>query len=429
MTQIEEALRDSNPWWKTSFETDYKERDIYTQIRKFLPLPQILAFTGLRRVGKTTLMLKIIEDSINSGFDPQKIIYFSFDEFKEVDIRVLIKEYERMMEKNPREGKYLLLLDEIQKLDNWEEQLKRTYDTFGKNIKIIISGSESLLIKRRSKETLAGRLFDFKVEPLTFKEYLHFREIDLKPPKLYEKELSKLLNEFTITLGFPELVNIKEKDVIRKYIKESIVEKIVYKDIPKLFRIKDTSILESLLEIFMNEPGQLVEVTELAKELRISRQALSNYMRYLEQSFLIRKLYNYSKSRRKVERKLKKYYPAFVSADMLFREDDLSKSKIFEWLLVTQLSAEFFWRDPYKNEVDIVLSNDQLIPIEIKHGKISLKGMLAFMNKFNVNQGYVISHSEERVEKVAEKTITIIPAFRFLLGDPHTNITRNHQAG
>jgi hypothetical protein len=426
MTQIEDALRDSNPWWKAAFKTEYRERDVYRQIRKFLPLPQVLALTGLRRVGKTTLMLKITEDSINSGFDPQRIIYFSFDEFREVALRAVVKEYERIMEKNPREGKYLLLLDEIQKLTDWEEQLKRMYDTFGKNIKIIISGSESLLIKRKSKETLAGRLFSFKVEPLTFKEYLNFRGIYLKPVGLYENELSKLFGEFTITLGFPELANTKEKDVIRKYIKESIVDKIVYRDIPKLFRIKDASILESLLEIFMDEPGQLIEVTQLAKELKISRQALSNYLRYLEESFLIRKLYNFSRSRRKVERKLKKYYPTLISVDVLFKEDDLSKSKTFEWLLVNQLQAEFFWRDPYKNEVDIVLPNNQPTPIEIKHGKITLKGILAFMNKFNVTHGYVISKSEEKLEKMGEKTINIIPAYKFLLDNPQANIARNH---
>jgi len=67
------------------------------------------------------------------------------------------------------EGKYLLLLDEIQKVSNCDDQLKRIYDVSRKNIKIIVSGSESLLIRKKSKETLAGRMFDFKVEPLSFK--------------------------------------------------------------------------------------------------------------------------------------------------------------------------------------------------------------------------------------------------------------------
>jgi hypothetical protein len=75
----------------------------------------------------------------------------------------------------------------------------------------------------------------------------------------------------------------------------------------------------------LEEPGQLVEVLELAGELKVSRQTLSNYLSYLEQSFLVRKLYNYLTGRRKVERKLKRYYPTIISVDLLFREDDLSK--------------------------------------------------------------------------------------------------------
>lgn len=415
MAKIKEVLQDLNPWWKEEFKIEFKEREIYKELQKFMFLPQIIALTGLRRVGKTTLMFKIVEDDIRNGFNPMNIVYFSFDEFREVEIREMMKEYEELVEKNFRKGKYLLLLDEIQKLNNWEDQLKRIYDTFGKKIKIIISGSESLFIKKKSRETLAGRIFEFKVEPLSFKEFLLFKKVDFKPIRLYEKELVKLFNEFTFTLGFPELVNIKEKDVIKKYVKESIVERVVYKDIPTLFKIKDISIIESLLNIFMEEPGQLIEISELAKELKISRQTLSNYLTYLEESFLIKKLYNFSRSRRKVERKLKKYYPTIVSVELLFREDDLSKSKIFEWLIINQLKAEFFWRDPYKNEVDIIMINKKLVPIEVKYGKIDFKGLLVFMKKFRVNEGYIISPKKEETQKSDEKIIFVVPAFKFLL--------------
>ena len=75
MTQIDEALVDSNPWWKGDFEIEYKEREIYNQLAKFRKMPQILALTGLRRVGKTTLMLKMVEEELKMGFEPKNIIY------------------------------------------------------------------------------------------------------------------------------------------------------------------------------------------------------------------------------------------------------------------------------------------------------------------------------------------------------------------
>lgn len=415
MPEIKGALRDFNPWWKETFKVAFKEREIYAQIQKYLALPHIVAFTGLRRIGKTTLMLRIVEDSIKNGIDAKNIVYFSFDEFKGVEIRKIMSEYEDLMERDLKKGKYMLLFDEIQKLDNWENQLKRIYDTFGKNIKVIVSGSESLFIKRKSKETLAGRIFDFKIEPLSFKEFLSFKGVNLKPVGLYEKELSRLLDEYILTLGFPELVGIKDKEIIKKYIKESIVEKVIFRDMQNLFKIKDISVIESLLNIFLEEPGQMVDISGLSKEFGVSRQTLSSYLTYLEESFLIKKLYNYSKSRRKVERKLKKYYPAILSADLLFKEDELSKSKVFEWLLVMQLKAEFFWKDPYKNEVDIVLVEKKPLPVEVKYGKIDTQGISAFMKKFNISEGVIITRNKEEKHKINGTDILFIPAFKFLI--------------
>lgn len=414
MAKIKNALEEFNPWWKEGFQINFKEREVYKNMQKFIGMPQIIALTGLRRVGKTTLMLKLVQDAIIKHFQPLNIIYFSFDEFKEIEIRDIIKEYEFVVEKNFKKEKYLLLLDEIQKLKNWEEQLKVIYDIF-KNVKIIISGSESLFIRKKSREALVGRLFEFQVDPLSFREFLVFKNIDLRPVALYQRELSRLFREFILTQGFPELVCSKEKEVIRKYVMESIVEKVIYRDIPGLFKIKDIGILKSLFELLMEEPGQLIELSTLSKDLKISRQTLSNYLFYLEKSFLIRKLYNFSRSRRKVERKLRKYYSTIISVDVLFRDDQLSKSRAFEWLIVNQLKAEFFWRDPYKNEVDVVMIRKTPLPIEIKYGKIEVKGLLAFMKKFKVKKGYILSENEQTEKKYKGYFINVIPAFKFLM--------------
>jgi len=415
MTQIREILVESNRWWKEPFRINYKEREIYEKISKFLPLPQIIALTGLRRVGKTTLLFKIIQDEIMNGFNPKNIMYFSFDEFRETDIREIIHEYERIMKKKIGEGRHLLLLDEIQKLENWEEKIKRIYDAYSKNVKIIISGSESLFIRKKSKETLAGRLFEFKIDPLSFKEFLIFKNKYFDNIELYEREISMLFEEFITTHGFPELVEVKEKEIIRKYVEESIVEKVIYRDIPHLVSIRDTSVLESILNIIREQPGQLIELSEFAKDIHISRQTLSIYLKYLEDSFLIRKLYNYSPNIRKTERKLKKYYPTVISTNLIFKDDAYSRSKVFENTIVNQLHAEFFWRDPYKNEVDVILSDKKPKPVEIKYGRVETKGIRKFMEKFHVNKGYLISLNQEKNLDFSEGKIIVTPAYKFLL--------------
>src|SRR3989338_2407891 len=133
MTQIKDVLLDLNVWWNDPFKIEFKHRDIYESIKKFVALPQMISLTGLRRVGKTTLLLKIVEDSISEGMNPKNIMYFSFDNMQGIEIRAVLKVYEEITENNMLKGKYLFIFDEVQKVDRWEEQVKSLYDLVGKN--------------------------------------------------------------------------------------------------------------------------------------------------------------------------------------------------------------------------------------------------------------------------------------------------------
>ena len=416
MTKIEDALRDFNPWWKKKFSLVYHEREIFGEIKRYLDLPMIIALSGLRRAGKSTLMLKIAEEYIAKGTPSNRILYFSFDDFKGAELGEIVREYERLNALDTNDGKYLFLFDEIQKLTDWQDKIKTLYDTHKGKIKIILSGSESLFLKKWTKESLAGRVFLFNVKLLSFKEFIAFKgqKALLERPRLYRKELLQLFEDYLHTQGFPELVDIKDREVIRKYIREGVIDKIIYKDIPQLFKIEDIGVLESLINLLMDEPGQLIELSNLASELKITRQTLSNYITYLEESQLLKKLYNYSRNARKTERKLKKYYPTVISADLSFSVDSTARSHAFEWLIVNQTGAEFFWRDVYKNEVDIVLGKKEPVPIEMKYGKISAEGLSAFMRKFKIKNGSIVSFDIEDEIKVKEGTIKIIPAYIML---------------
>jgi predicted AAA+ superfamily ATPase len=369
----------------------------------------MLAFTGLRRVGKTTLMLKIVEDKLASELNPENIIYFSFDDFRDVKIKEIVKVYAEFMSKDLDKEEYLFLFDEIQKVKDWEEQIKRIYDNH-KNFKIILSGSESLFIRKNVRESLAGRFFEFKINPLSFNEFLDFKKI--KKTALYKDEVIKAFKRYLLCNGFPEIIDM-DKEIIEKYIKENIIEKIIYRDIPQIFPIRDVAILENLFKIILFDPGEIINLDNLADELNISRQTVSIYMEYLEKSFLIKKVYNFSKNVRKTERKLKKYYSTIISPKLIEKGNF---GKVLETAMVIQSDAGFFWRDAYKNEVDIILTNGKIIPVEVKSGsKFNVKPMLKFMEKFNVKKGFVISFDEEKMIKQRGKSIQIIPAWKWLL--------------
>lgn len=413
--KIKKALIESNPWWKKKLEINYKEREIYKELQKYLNSKQIIALTGLRRVGKTTIMLKIALEKINSGFSPENIIYFSFDNFRDLEVSQLIEIYSKEFEKDAKSSNYLLLFDEIQKISNWEEQVKRLYDLHP-NFKIIVSGSESLFIRKKSKESLAGRMFEFKVESLSFKEFLLFKGLKLRPIGLYEKELSIFFEEFIFSGGFPELVGIKDKEFIKKYIRETVVEKILFRDIPLIFPIRDVSVLESIFKIISGNPGQVIEINKLASEVGFSRRVVSLYIGYLENSFLIKKIYNFSRNKRKTAKKLKKYYPTIPALGYIYGNEGID-SKVFENTIVLQACANFFWRDAYQNEVDIILDNEKIIPLEVKSGEIKdIKGLVKFMDSFNINEGIIISKDQEKEIKLADnKKVSVIPAWKWLL--------------
>lgn len=418
---IQEEIQRFNPWWTQKFQVEYKERKIYQKLQKYMETDQIIALTGLRRTGKTTLMQKVIQDQIKKGKNPEDILYFSFDEFQNIEIKKILKAYQEIFNKDLRKEETLLLLDEVQKLENWSNQAKTIYDLHKGNMKIMISGSESLFIRKEIKETLAGRMYEFKVKPLTFKEYLTFKEKkeELKPLNLYKKELKYLFQEYTKTMGFPELTETTDKEIIHKYIKENIMGKVIYKDLETLFNTRATEKLESILKILMEKPGQIIKIQDLAKDLGITRQTLSNYLTYLEKSFLIKKLYNYSENQRKTERKLRKFYPTILSPNLLFKEDTYSQSQVFEWILANQLETDFFWRDQYKNEVDFIQTpkepNKKPIPIEAKYGKIETKGLEKFMDKFNLQEGRILTKDKEKEIEKKDKTIHVEPAYKYLL--------------
>ncbi len=418
-TNIKKLIISYNPWWENNFSLNYKEREIYNaDIKKFINTPQIIALTGIRRVGKTTIIYKIINDYIAQKIDPKSIFYFSFDSTKNIDLMELIDEYELITKKSIKKDKLIFCFDEIQKVEDWENKLKTIYDIqkLKENIKIYISGSESLFIKKKSKESLAGRIFDFKVSQLSFKEYLNFKDIDYSNVLLQESTLIKSFDNYILTQGFPELINTNKDIEVMKTYTGDILEKVMYSDIIKQYNIRDIPTLESIIKIISKEPGQILDLVSLSNELKVSRQTISTYIQYLIDSFLIKKIYNYSKNTRKSEKKLKKYYPAIISNSVLFSNDILLRSKVFENLVINQTDVDFFWRDDYKNEVDAVFVGKSIIPLEIKYGKVDIKGIIRFLKAHKLKEGYIISYKEERdIKEKGKPTIHVIPAWKFLL--------------
>ena len=411
--------------WREGFFYNFpKKRFLFNDIVKEIESKQIISLIGLRRTGKTTILKQVIDHLIKSKkVKREYILFYSFDE-EQPKIEEIITEYETKLGKEILDikDKSYIFLDEIQKLKNWQNQVKYYYDNY-QNIKFFVSGSSSLFIKKHTQESLAGRIYEFVLNPLSFEEFLIFKNKKqmLKKKNLFEDTLKKEFLSYQ-KRQFIEIAN-KSEERVAKYIK-TMIEKIVYQDIPKIFPIENEELLMRILKIIASNPGMLSDYGSLSKELGISRVTLSNYFFYLNESFLIKKLYNFSRNMLTSEKKMKKFYLTTTSF-FPFLNNEIDESKLIENLIVAFVDAKFFWRTPQKYEVDVILKEkSKIIPIEVKYkeyiSKKDTKNLLRFCEKFNVEEAVMItqSKSNEEIFKLksgAKIRIKFIPVWKFLL--------------
>ena len=410
-------LEEFNHWWITKkVDPDLAplfKRDLYGAIRDGLENRFVLSLTGLRRVGKTTIMYQLIKELVENGTDPADLAFFSFDD-AQAKVSEVIDLYREFQKKDFREKRVYIFLDEIQKCGNWENELKKYYDLYPK-IKFVISGSESLFIKKRTKETLAGRMFEFALGTFTFREYLRFSGIDANDFK-YETKVLPFFDRFIERGGFPETFSFKSDKDFGEYIRALVVDKIVFRDIPKLFKIDDPEFLRVLLELIATNPGMYIDYQSLSRQFGKDRRVIKDYFAYLEESFLIRLLGNYRKGSMTTLRKKKRAYPADNAITYLYKQDIDSafRGRMVETAVINKIKARAFWKDG--GEVDAVHNGK---PIEVKYqGSINaedFKPMLEFMRKFGGKMGLMVTKHDNRDVEFDGKTIRLVPAHRFML--------------
>jgi len=412
---------DINPWWKTSkIKEEYSilpKRNLFKEILDYIKEKQILAINGLRRTGKTVLMHHLISHLLEK-YPKENILYYNFDLLDD-KIENILSSYKEILGINIKKEEIFIFLDEIQKHKNWENELKVLYDNY-KNMKFFISGSSSLFIEKKTKESLGGRVFSFILEPLTFKEYLRLKNIKFNEKRisLFENEVKEALEHYLKIGGFPELLDAREETKINRYIKELVIDRVIYIDIPKVFEIEEPELLARILSIISANPSMIIDYESLADDLNRNRKTISNYMFYLEKAFLIKKLYNYSKNLLTSEKKLKKVYPPSTAFAFLF---DAEKGKIIENAVLMNSDFRFFSKIGEK-EVDFIKVNKKdkkVLPIEVKYAKKvrekEIKGLLKFTNKYKLKEGVVITQDYEAGKKIKGKKIKFMPLWKWLL--------------
>lgn len=416
MTLLERIIK-QNPWWeKKEIEEikGYQTRFLLKELWQYRNNPQIIAVLGMRRTGKTVLLLQIIEKLIKQ-VSFKRIFYFSFDEILGKDpeiIEKVIEIYENEILKEELKNVYIFL-DEVNHLENWQVVLKRYYD-LKKNIKFFVSGSSSIYLKK-TKESLAGRIYEFELKPLGFKEFLYIKKIKVEDINLQRLTLKKELNKYFLSGSLPEIIEEQNFSKIKKYI-NSIVDKVIFYDIPKVYEVNEPEILKNILSLIAQKPGMFLEYQSLASSFGISYQTISKYINYLEKSFLIKLIYNFRGSPIARARKLKKVYLGTINlaAGFMDSEKEILNQIPFlaENLVCLHLNAKWFWKK--YTEIDFYNQN---IPIEIKYtdAKPEIKNNLLAAKYLKSKNLLVITKNFEGKKTIKGITTEFIPLWKYLL--------------
>ena len=228
-----------------------------SKIRPFYDQDLIKVITGIRRCGKSVILLQIIDELKEKGIEESQIIYINFEFEDYAFIKNDLDLHNYIKEKMINDQKYYLLFDEIQNVTNWEKAVNSFKAS--KNVSIFITGSNSDLLSGELATHLAGRYVSFRIYPFTFKEVCELKNITDK------RDLEDTFNDYITWGGMPQRFMLTDEEQIKTYLLD-IYNSIIVKDIITRFNIKDLDLFNRIVEYIMTTPSQ-----------NFSAENLSNY--------------------------------------------------------------------------------------------------------------------------------------------------------
>lgn len=347
-------------------------RNIQSQIEAEISTKQAVVLTGMRRVGKTTLMRHIYEEipSHNKAFfDLGNPLHRRiFEEANYDSIWSNLQNYNVSSNK-----KAYLFLDEMQNLPEASQVVKYLYDHY--DVKFFITGSSSYYLKNLFPESLSGRKIVFEMFPLDFSEFLRFKkiertvEVSLKRKTESRNEIRyiQLLPHFLEFMeygGFPEVV-LEEKISRKKNLLEDIFKSYFEIDVKNLSDFKELGKVRDLILLLASRTASKIDIAKLASEIGTSRETVYGYLSFLEQTYFISLLPQFSKS---IDRRVAGQKKLFLCDSGLANHlGRLSEGQLFENCLFSifrpHYSLNYFSKGDGK-EIDFIIN--QTIAIEAK---------------------------------------------------------------
>lgn len=274
-------------FWNQKIDTGFKRSFYLEKFEKYVKMPEIVALTGVRRSGKSTIILQIIEELSRKGVKAENTLYVNFEEpnfGSDLNLSFLGKIFEAYLEFYDPQGKIYLFLDEVQMVSGWEKFAASLYDRKA-NVKIFVTGSSSKLLQGEISTLLSGRYVSEIIYPLSFKEFLDFKNIKraplIKTPKLYN-----ILREYIEFGGFPRIVTETE-EYNKKVLLAEYFNSILERDILLRHKIKRAQDIREMTGFVLANISGQISTYRLEKDFGISSQNAKRYFEYFRESFLL----------------------------------------------------------------------------------------------------------------------------------------------
>ncbi len=305
----------------------FAERKLPVCQQRSLVLPtgtgKVIGLAGIRRAGKTFLFFDTIRRLMEQGVDRRSIVYLNFEDDRLNPIRAeeldLVLRCLRELYPETMNQRVFLFLDEVQNVSGWERWVRRLQDT--EAVEVYVTGSSSQFLTRDLATALRGRSITLEVFPLSFREVLAFRGVDVIPHSAENESLVRReLEGYLSWGGFPEIVLADE--TLRPLILEEYASLLFYRDVVERYGVRNEKLMRELLRHAFRNTAGLINVSKLYRDFKslgfsVSKNTLFEYLGYLEDAFLLFLVPKKEQSLRKQAHNPKKLHvidPGLVSA-------------------------------------------------------------------------------------------------------------------
>lgn len=351
---IDDLLYQYNPWWESlSFTEGIRPRDYYvTRILRLLSERRAVLLSGMRRVGKSTILRLVADELIRDGVPAKDILYVSLDDYllRGKSILDVVSQF-RKIHTHSVDRAVTLLLDEVTAQQDFHQQAKTLIDR--ENVRMVASASSSSLLKDQ-RARLTGRSTTLEVQPLMFQEYLEFKEITV--PRRDAQLLDSYFRSYLREGGLPEHVLHPSRDYLM-----NLVDDIIQKDITAFHGLKDHQVLRDYFTLLMERSGKQASINKLGRITGLSPDTSRRYLAYFEETYLVHLVARHGKTNERILSP-KKVYACDLGVKHLFI-GDRDWGSYFENYVYLRLRAHqpVSYVRLQQNELDFLTGDNTLI--------------------------------------------------------------------